>query len=199
MLAGRAVLNWARAWQNQQNDVHPGKTPISLVIHPIWSESSLSAWRKVAFKVTHKAHGENSDQTGRIILLVLLSLAQFATLHAINTYCRLDAVSNFKACNIWATTRPNQQNDVHPAKTDLIRVFAVQIKKLCVLSYPLSTQRRLWSDWEDIAGRTCQLLVLSCCGSYKDTIEQGVFERTVPHIRCNALFEFSVVQIFKNE
>ena len=31
----------------------------------------------------------------------------------------------------------------------LIRVFAVRLKKAWVLSYPLSTQRRLWSDWAD--------------------------------------------------
>ena len=45
---------------------------------------------------------------------------------------------------------------VRPAKTDqpghlpnLIRVFAVRMKKAWVLSYPLSAQRRLWSDWVD--------------------------------------------------
>ena len=44
---------------------------------------------------------------------------------------------------------------VRPAKTDqprhppsLIRVFDVCMKKR-VLSYPLSAQRRLWSDWAD--------------------------------------------------
>ena len=38
---------------------------------------------------------------------------------------------------------------VCPAKTQpgLIRVFAVRMKKAWVLSYPLSVQRRLWSDW----------------------------------------------------
>ena len=35
----------------------------------------------------------------------------------------------------------------HPPS--LIRVFAVRMKKHWVLSYPLSTQRRLWSDWAD--------------------------------------------------
>ena len=30
-----------------------------------------------------------------------------------------------------------------------LRVFAVRINKACVLSYPLSAQRRLWSDWAD--------------------------------------------------
>ena len=53
------------------------KTQISLGIRPVWSESSLSAWREIA---THWAHSEDSDQTGRmpesslgaqIILLVL--------------------------------------------------------------------------------------------------------------------------------
>ena len=31
----------------------------------------------------------------------------------------------------------------------LIRVFAVRMKKAWVLSYPLSAQQRLWSDWAD--------------------------------------------------
>ena len=46
-------------------------------------------------------------------------------------------------------------------------------EKHWVLSYPLSAQRRLWSDWADahcsliwvFAGRTLILLVLSCRGS----------------------------------
>ena len=35
------------------------------------------------------------------------------------------------------------------ASASLIRVFAVRMKKAWVLSYPLSAQRRLWSDWAD--------------------------------------------------
>ena len=35
----------------------------------------------------------------------------------------------------------------HPPS--LIRVFAVRMKKAWVLSYPLSVQRKLWSDWAD--------------------------------------------------
>ena len=31
----------------------------------------------------------------------------------------------------------------------LIRVFAFHMKKAWVLSYPLSAQRRLWTDWAD--------------------------------------------------
>ena len=58
---------------------------------------------------------------------------------------------------IWATTWQNQQSDSAPIEDSdqpghapsLIRVFAVHVKKAWVLSYPLSPQRRLWSDWAD--------------------------------------------------
>ena len=53
-------------------------------------------------------------------------------------------------------TKPTKWH-VRPAKTQIslgIRpvwsdVFTVHMKKALVLSYPLSTQRRLWSDWAD--------------------------------------------------
>ena len=56
-----------------------------------------------------------------------------------------------------AVTWQNQQNECAPSKDSdqpghppsLIRVFAVRMKKPWVLSYPLSAQRRLWSDWAD--------------------------------------------------
>ena len=34
-------------------DVRPAKTQISLGIRPVWSESSLSAWRKLGSLATH--------------------------------------------------------------------------------------------------------------------------------------------------
>ena len=47
-------------------------------------------------------------------------------------------------------TKPTRWH-VHTAKTppSLIRVFAVRMKKAWVLSYPMSAQQRLWSDWVD--------------------------------------------------
>ena len=58
---------------------------------------------------------------------------------------------------IWAATWQNQQCGCAPSEDSdqpghppcLIRVFAVRMKKAWVLSYPLSAQRRLWSDWAD--------------------------------------------------
>ena len=46
--------------------VQPAKTQISLGIRPVWSESSLSARRKLRSLATHWAHSEDSDQTGRM-------------------------------------------------------------------------------------------------------------------------------------
>ena len=43
--------------------VRPAKTPISLGIRPVWSESSLSPWRNIKSLATHWAHSEDSDQT----------------------------------------------------------------------------------------------------------------------------------------
>ena len=50
--------------------VRPAKTQISLGFRPVWSVSSLSAWRKVRSLATHKADSEDSDQTGRMPRLI---------------------------------------------------------------------------------------------------------------------------------
>ena len=86
----------------------------------------------------------------------------------------------YHACKkYWAATWQNHQCGCAPSEDSdqpghppsLIRVFAVRMKKAWVLSYPLSVQRRLWSDWGMprliwvFAGRTLILLVLSWGGS----------------------------------
>ena len=50
--------------------VRPAKTQINLGIRPVWSESSLSAWRKLGSLATYWAHSEDSDQTGRMPRLI---------------------------------------------------------------------------------------------------------------------------------
>ena len=50
--------------------VRQAKTQISLGIRPVWSESSLSAWRKLVSLATHLAHSKDSDQTGRMPRLI---------------------------------------------------------------------------------------------------------------------------------
>ena len=51
-------------------NVRPAKIQISLYIHPVWSESSMSAWRKFGSLATHWAHSKDSDQTGRMPSLI---------------------------------------------------------------------------------------------------------------------------------
>ena len=44
---------------------------------------------------------------------------------------------------------PSEDSDQPGHLPSLIRVFTVRMKKAWFLSYPLNTQRRLWSDWAD--------------------------------------------------
>ena len=44
---------------------------------------------------------------------------------------------------------PSKDSDQPGHQPSLIRVFTVRMKKAWVLSYPLSAQQRLWSDWAD--------------------------------------------------
>ena len=44
---------------------------------------------------------------------------------------------------------PSKDSDQPGHPPSLIRVFALHMKKPWALSYPLSAQRRLWSDWAD--------------------------------------------------
>ena len=61
------LYKWAAA---QQNDMHPTKTQISPSIRPVWSESSLSAWRNLGTLAIQWVHSEDSDQTGQIPRLI---------------------------------------------------------------------------------------------------------------------------------
>ena len=45
---------------------------------------------------------------------------------------------------------PSKHSDQPGHPPSQIRFFVVRRKKAWVLSYPLSAQRRLWSDWEDV-------------------------------------------------
>ena len=59
--------------------------------------------------------------------------------------------------NKWAMIWQNLQNDCAPSQDSdqpghlpiMIRVFAVRMKKPWAINYPLSAQRRLWSDQAD--------------------------------------------------
>ena len=71
--------------------VCPAKTQNSLGMRPVWSESSLSAWRSTGFLVTHRAHSEDwSDWADAQADLSLLgSHAISLVLSWGGTYCQI--------------------------------------------------------------------------------------------------------------
>ena len=69
------------------------------------------------------------------------------------------------------TWAPSEDSDQPGHLPSLIRVFAVRMKKHLVLSYPVSAQWKLWSDWADVQAdlSLCWVhghLVFLCGGSY---------------------------------
>ena len=56
----------ATSWQNQQNSMCTQRRLVGLIIYPVWSESSLSAWRRLESLATHWAHSKKTDQTGQM-------------------------------------------------------------------------------------------------------------------------------------
>ena len=55
-------------------------TTNKMAIRPVWSESSLSAWRKLGSLATHLAHSEDSDQTVRMPRLIWVFVGRIAIL-----------------------------------------------------------------------------------------------------------------------
>ena len=58
---------------------------------------------------------------------------------------------------------PSKDSDQPGHPPSLIRVFAVRMRKAWVPSYPLSAQRRLWSDWADAKADLSSLGAQSFC------------------------------------
>ena len=70
--------------------VRPALTEISLGIRPVWSESSLSASRKLWSLATQWAQSEDSDQTGRMPRLIWVFAGR--TCHFIGFYHALTQI-----------------------------------------------------------------------------------------------------------
>ena len=67
---------WAASYQNQQSDCAPSEDSDQ----PVWSGSSLSAWRKLGSLATHWVHSKDSDQTGRMPRLIWVFAGRTVTL-----------------------------------------------------------------------------------------------------------------------
>ena len=132
---------------------------IRLVGCPGWSESSLCVH---IILLVLSCRGSIFFWNKLLIYLLHSKVTCYSMLeNVLWRICLTDG--RLKDCSLrhilitWAATWQNQQNECTPSEDSdqpghppsLNRVFAVRMKKAWVLSYPLSAQRRLWSDWAD--------------------------------------------------
>ena len=99
-------------WHDKTNkmSVCPAKTQISLGIRPVWSESSLFAWRKFESLATHWVHSEDSDQTGRMPRLIWVFAGRTLILLVLSqggSNIVVFQISQNKSKKIWACPRQN--------------------------------------------------------------------------------------------
>ena len=66
----RLTRIWVASWKNQQNDLCAQQRLRSDWASAQFDQSSLSAWGNLGSLATHRAHGEDSDQTGRMPRLI---------------------------------------------------------------------------------------------------------------------------------
>ena len=96
------------------------------------------------------AHNKKSNLSKRLGFINLKS-GQIKTL--ISELLILDCKQNLQETLLDKTNKiafaPSEDSDQPGHSPSLNRVFVVRMKKPWDLSYPMSVQRRLWSDWAD--------------------------------------------------
>ena len=83
---------------------------------------------------------------------------------------------------------PSEDSDQPGHPPSLIRDFAVRSKKAMILSYPLSVQRRLWSDWADaqadLSLRWAHMPFRGFCNDAAQLSAPASCSRSVKHRLC---------------
>ena len=176
---------WATSRQNQQTDLHPEKTQISLGICPVWSETSLCAQWVAKDPSILRADSEDSDQTGRmprlirvftgrtVILLILSwgsSFHEWILYHWIPVWIQTLLRYVVVLAMSWRTTKPmklcapGNDSDQPVHLRSLIKVFAeccMDSKEPSILS---CRQRKIlirlcgWADWSEFSLVTCHFV-----------------------------------------
>ena len=134
LLLSKSQLNTFKAWvyclfeprHDKTNEVSvcPVKTQISLGICPVWSKSSLSAWRKLESLATHWVHSEDwwdwadaqADPSLRWVhthfVGFVMSRLIYIVYHFPFSHLNVFLHCQLKALQKWATAWQNQQNDL---------------------------------------------------------------------------------------
>ena len=147
--------------------VRPAKTQISLGICPVWSESSLFAWRNLGSLATHWVHSKDwSDWAEprliwviaeRTAILLVLSCHSSNGLGNSEVYTVWpSSFRGFLYLLVWATTWNNQQNECVPSEdSDQPGHLPSLISLRCALKWvsedPSFRYADIedWSDWAD--------------------------------------------------
>ena len=99
--------------ENKTEPRHDKTNKVS--VRPVWSESSLSAWRKLGSLVTQWAHSEDSDQTRRMFRLICLRWAHMSVCwfcHEAAQMSRLAAL--LVVALIWIFSGGHTSSDILP-------------------------------------------------------------------------------------
>ena len=115
---------------------------------------------------------------------------------------------------------PSEDSGQPGHSPSLIRTFAVRMKKAWFLGYPMSAQRRLWSDWADapadlslrwahghFVGFVMRRLIYNYC-SWTDSIKPNLVyssvisllknDRCFSEVNCYLIFIFFFIYIISN-
>ena len=135
-------------WHDKTNrmSVHTAKTQISLGVHPVWSEYSLSAWRNLGSLAIHWAHSKDWSDWADAQADLSLCWAHTHSVGFVMSWLRFfltDTKYKFRRILVlaatvlinWDATWQNQQSGCAPNKDSdqpghppsLIRVFAVRL------------------------------------------------------------------------
>ena len=89
---------------------------------------------------------------------------------------------------------PSEDSDQHGHPPSLIRVFAVRTMEAWVISYPLSAQRRLWSDWVDAqADLSLRRAHMPFCWFYHEAAHILLKDDTLAFIRLSKNMKRSII------
>ena len=114
--------------------VRQAKTQISLGIRPVWSESSLSPWRKLGSLATHWAHSEDSYQTGPMPRLIWVFAGRTVILLVLS-WCgsNIGTIKSFYHSvyclqRIWKTANASGEEKVWITKARWFHAYAMLYK-----------------------------------------------------------------------
>ena len=124
--------------------VRLAKTQKSQGIRPVWSESSLSTWRKFGSLATHWAYGEDSDQTEWISRLIWVFAGRTLTLLVLS--CRGQIFD--KATSVKTVYKQSSGTDIQAMSLPKPYVIIFRTK-------PVNCLRRYSFDCKSIPSCNC--------------------------------------------